>query len=69
MPMIEIKLQDQFDHMHAAKAFLRQVPVQVNAQYLAREIEHVVIGNEIIIPSIELLFESHISKHIYRLVD
>lgn len=69
MPMLQITLQDQFDQRHLASAFLKTIPEPCHAANIARHVEHVVVGNELLLPSIEFLFSSDLSPHIYRIVD
>ena len=53
------------------KAQLRQVPENSEAERLDlfKRIEHIVVDGEVILPSIELLFESRQTESIYRVVD
>lgn len=69
MPRLQITLQDQFDQHHLASAFLKMIPVPCHADSVAWHVEHIVIGNELLLPSIELLFSSDVSPRIYRIVD
>lgn len=68
--MIDIKVKDQFSQIMNAKAVLRDADSQcLELQKLVQKIEHVVIDDEIILPSIELLFESQNSANIYRVIE
>ena len=69
--MIDIKVKDQFSQIINAKAVLPQDTEHdsLEMQKLLQKIEHVVIGDEIILPSIELLFESQHFPSIYRVVE
>ena len=69
--MIDIKVTNQYSHILEAKALLRNFDQAQNIQNneLLRNIEHIVVDGEIILPSIELLFESQHSENIYRLVE
>ena len=64
--MIDIKVKDQFSQILDAKALLRAAP---EIQELSKRIEHIVIAGEVILPSIELLFESRNSSSIYKVVE
>ena len=68
--MIDIKVKDQFSQITSAKAVLRDLDSQPQElQKLLQNIEHVVVDDEIILPSIELLFESQNSSNIYRVIE
>lgn len=69
--MIDIKVKDQFSQIIDAKALLAKgiEHDSLEMQKLLQKIEHVVIANEIILPSIEFLFESKNSPSIYRVVE
>ena len=69
--MIEVKVKDQFSKVHEVHALLRDLPENAESNKLSifQRIEHIVINGEIILPSIELLFESCNSDSIYRLVE
>jgi hypothetical protein len=69
--MIDIKVKDQFSKVIEAKAMLRSLAEHNNHQALdlVKKIEHIVVDGEIILPSIELLFESQESSNIYRVVE
>ena len=63
--MIDIKVKDQFSQIVNAKAFLREVdPQALELENIIQKIEHIVIDDEIILPTIELLFESKNSSNI-----
>ncbi|WP_216935339.1 MULTISPECIES: hypothetical protein [unclassified Acinetobacter] len=69
--MIDIKVKDQFSKVIEAKAMLRSFVEHNNHQAieLVKKIEHIVVDGETILPSIELLFESQQSSHIYRVIE
>ena len=68
--MIDIKVKDQFSQIVNAKAFLREVdPQALELENIIQKIEHIVIDDEIILPTIELLFESKNSSNIYRVIE
>lgn len=69
--MIEVKVKDQFSKIHEVYALLRAIPedAEPNKLSIFQRIEHIVINGEIILPSIELLFESCNSDSIYRIVE
>lgn len=70
MKMIDVRVKDQFNHIYDVKAVLRSAPDDCPAQNhpLFQRIEHIVVNNEVILPSIELLFESQNSANIYRII-
>ena len=63
--MIDIQVQDQFNQILPAKALLRRSADSQSVQH----IEHIVVQNEVILPSIELLFESQHSSNIYQVLE
>ncbi|OAL78655.1 hypothetical protein AY606_08465 [Acinetobacter sp. SFB] len=69
--MIEVKVKDQFSKIHEVYALLRTIPEHAESNKLSifQRIEHIVVNGEIILPSIELLFESCHSDSIYRIVE
>ncbi|ANF83137.1 hypothetical protein A3K93_07780 [Acinetobacter sp. NCu2D-2] len=68
--MIDIKVKDQYSKVVDAKAVLRDSEIEsLELPKLVQKIEHVVIGDEIILPSIELLFESQNTPSIYRVIE
>lgn len=68
--MIDIQVTDQFSQVIAAKALLRCLADEQNrSTELVKEIDHIVVNGEKILPSIELLFESQESANIYRVVE
>ncbi|WP_407305494.1 hypothetical protein [Acinetobacter sp.] len=69
--MIEVKVKDQFSKIHEVYALLRAIPENAESNKLSifQRIEHIVINGEIILPSVELLFESCNSGSIYRIVE
>lgn len=64
--MIDIKVKNQFSQIIDAKALLRATP---ETQAVSKRIEHIVVDGEVILPSIELLFESQNSSSIYKVVE
>ena len=69
MPMLQITLQDQFDQCHLAQAFLKIIPEPCHAATIVHHIEHVIVRDELLLPSIEFLLSSDVSIYIYRIVD
>lgn len=66
--MIDIQVQDQFNQIIPAKALLRRSADSQSVQHI-EHIEHIVVENEVILPSIELLFESQHSSNIYQVLE
>ncbi len=58
--LVDVKVKDQYSQTYNVKAQLRQVPENSEAERLDlfKRIEHIVVDGEVILPSIELLFES-----------
>lgn len=69
--LVDVKVKDQYSQTYNVKAQLRQVPENSEAEHLDlfKRIEHIVVDGEVILPSIELLFESRQTENIYRVVD
>lgn len=69
--MVDIKIKDQTNRIHEVKALLRNCPEKSVAQQLKLEqrIEHIIVDGEIIRPSIELLYESQSTPHIYQVME
>ncbi len=69
--LVDVKVKDQYSQTYNVKAQLRQVPENSEAERLDlfERIEHIVVDGEVILPSIELLFESRQTENIYRVVD
>jgi hypothetical protein len=69
--LVDVKVKDQYSQTYNVKAQLRQVPENSEAERLDlfKRIEHIVVDGEVILPSIELLFESRQTENIYRVVD
>jgi hypothetical protein len=69
--LVDVKVKDQYSQTYNVKAQLRQVPESSEAERLDlfKRIEHIVVDGEVILPSIELLFESRQTENIYRVVD
>lgn len=65
--LIEIKVKDQHSQIHCVKAQLKSSP-DIQTLELFKRIEHIVVDGEVILPSIELLFESQQTENIYRVV-
>lgn len=68
--MIDVTVQDQRNQMHCVKALLRNYPQNSKTEQLAlhQRIEHIVVDGEVILPSIELLYESQETNQIYKIV-
>ncbi|MGE8542138.1 hypothetical protein [Acinetobacter sp. ANC 3813] len=64
--MIDIKVKNQFSEILDAKALLRSAP---DSNSVSNRIEHIVVDGEVILPSIELLFESQHSSSIYKVIE
>lgn len=64
--MIDIKVKNQFSEILDAKAVLRSASDSNN---VSSRIEHIVVEGEVILPSIELLFESQNSSSIYKVIE
>lgn len=64
--MIDIKVKNQFSEILDAKALLRSAP---DSNRVSNRIEHIVVDGEVILPSIELLFESQHSSSIYKVIE
>ena len=71
MEIVDIKIKDQFDQIHDAKAQLKQNLVEHENEILklSQRIEYIIVDNEIILPTTELLFESEQNENIYRVVE
>ena len=69
--LVDIKVKDQFSHIYEAKALLRNIPESSLAAGLAlfHKIEHIIVEGEVILPSIELVFESRESDSIFRVLE
>ena len=69
--LVDVKVKDQYSQTYNVKAQLRQVPENSEAERLDlfKRIEYIVVDGEVILPSIELLFESRQTENIYRVVD
>ena len=64
--MIDIKVKNQFSQILDAKALLRSSSENNTG---SNHIEHIVVDGEVILPSIELLFESQNSSSIYKVIE
>ncbi|EPJ5670913.1 hypothetical protein LLI20_003128 [Acinetobacter baumannii] len=71
MDIIDIKIKDQFDQIHDAKAQLKKNLVEHENEplKLSQRIEHIIVDNEVILPTTELLFESEQNEKIYRVIE
>lgn len=71
MDIIDIKIKDQFDQIHDAKAQLKKNLVEHENEplKLSQRIEHIIVDNEVILPTTELLFESEQNENIYRVIE
>ena len=69
--LVDVKVKDQYSQTYNVKAQLRQAPENSEAERLDlfKRIEQIVVDGEVILPSIELLFESRQTENIYRVVD
>lgn len=68
--MIDVQVQDQCNKILSVKAALRECPKNSKAEQfsLDQRIAHIVVDGEIILPSIELLYESQSTTQIYKIV-
>ncbi|SSS21477.1 Uncharacterised protein [Acinetobacter baumannii] len=71
MDIIDIKIKDQFDQIHDAKAQLKNnlVEHENESLKLSQRIEYIIVDNEVILPTTELLFESEQNEKIYRVIE
>lgn len=71
MDFIDIKIKDQFDQIHDAKAQLKKnlVEHENESLKLSQRIEYIIVDNEVILPTTELLFESEQNEKIYRVIE
>ncbi len=71
MDIIDIKIKDQFDQIHDAKAQLKKNLVEHENESikLSQRIEYIIVDNEVILPTTELLFESEQNEKIYRVIE
>ncbi|ATI39049.1 hypothetical protein [Acinetobacter baumannii] len=71
MDIIDIKIKDQFDQIHDAKAQLKKnlVEHENESLKLSQRIEYIIVDNEVILPTTELLFESEQNEKIYRVIE
>lgn len=71
MDIIDIKIKDQFDQIHDAKAQLKKnlVEHENESLKLSLRIEYIIVDNEVILPTTELLFESEQNEKIYRVIE
>ncbi|AXY57248.1 hypothetical protein CDG60_12145 [Acinetobacter chinensis] len=69
--LIQVKISDQYNNIQDVQALLRKIPENSNAEEwsLFQKIEHIIVDGEIILPSIELLFESTKTDSIYKVVE
>lgn len=68
--MIDVQVQDQWNKILSVKAALRKCPKHSKAEHfsLDQRIAHIVVDGEVILPSIELLYESQNTTQIYQIV-
>ena len=68
--LIDIQVKDQTNKIVTAKALVRKALLESQAQHftLNQCIEHIIVDDEIILPSIELLYESKHSNKIYKVI-
>ena len=68
--IIDVTVQDQCNKILSVKAALRDYPENSLTEQLelSQRIAHIVVGDEVILPSIELLYESQQTSHIYKIV-
>lgn len=64
--MIDIKVKNQYSQIVDAQALLNSAS---ETQDMIKRIEHIVVDGEVILPSIELLFESQNSSSIYKVIE
>ena len=64
--MIDIKVKNQYSQIVDAQALLNTAS---EIQDMIKRIEHIVVDGEVILPSIELLFESQNSSSIYKVIE
>lgn len=71
MDIVDIKIKDQFEKIYDAKAQLKKNLVEHDNEHLklSQRIEHIIVDNEIILPTTELLFESEQNEKIYRVIE
>ncbi|MFA3516949.1 hypothetical protein KWE67_12575 [Acinetobacter baumannii] len=71
MDIIDIKIKDQFDQIHDAKAQLKKnlVEHENESLKLSQRIEYIIVDNEVILPTTELLFEREQNEKIYRVIE
>lgn len=71
MDIVDIKIKDQFEKIYDAKAQLKKNLVEHDNEplKLSQRIEHIIVDNEIILPTTELLFESEQNEKIYRVIE
>ncbi len=71
MDIVDIKIKDQFEKIYDAKAQLKKNLVEHGNESLklSQRIEHIIVENEIILPTTELLFESEQNEKIYRVIE
>ncbi|MEQ1120631.1 hypothetical protein [Acinetobacter seifertii] len=71
MDIVDIKIKDQFEKIYDAKAQLKKNLVENGNESLklSQRIEHIIVDNEIILPTTELLFESEQNEKIYRVIE
>lgn len=68
--LIDIQVKDQTNKIVTAKALVRKALLESQPTHftLNQCIEHIIVDDEIILPSIELLYESKHSNKIYKVI-
>ena len=69
MDIVDIKIKDQFNNIREGKAFMKRVVAEQEHLQLCQKVERILVDDEILLPSTELLFESPSTSHIYRIVE
>ncbi|MDC4473505.1 hypothetical protein OHV47_16350, partial [Acinetobacter baumannii] len=68
---LDIKINDELAQIHDGKAqFKNNIVEHANEPLkLSQRIEHIIVDNEVILPTTELLFESEQNEKIYRVIE
>ena len=69
MDIVDIKIKDQFNNIREGKAFIKRLFAQQPHLQLCQKVEHIVVDDEILMPSTELLFASPHTSHIYKIIE
>lgn len=64
MDKVKVKITDQFDREYIATAVLNKLDDKNISIF--RQIDHIVIDDEIILPNIDLFYESQVGGKIYK---